>query len=61
MAEPTYDRTNLVEVLAEYKRQATLPPIVLDEAYMRNHAATEIAVTKFAKTLDTTDFLAGEA
>lgn len=47
-----YDRTDLVQVLAEYKRQASLPPIVLDENFMRKHAETEIAVARFGAQLD---------
>ena len=40
---PTYDRTNLAEVLAEYTRQSTLPPVILSPSKMREAAIEAIS------------------
>ena len=43
---PAYDRTDLAAVLAEYERQAQLPPIVLGADQMRAHAREVIAANR---------------
>jgi hypothetical protein len=49
MNSQPYDRTDLASVIAEYKRQATLPTIVLTAENMQAHARQELKVNAAIK------------
>lgn len=49
---PSYNRRSLVDVIAEYERQAALPSIVLTADNMRQHAEDELQVKHFMADVD---------